>query len=90
MLNTKHMTVGTGLSRKLMPIWLAPYQITAKVNRKTYTLRIDEGAKRHATYNTTMLNPYRGPQRFFQQPPLNASDTRGFTNTGPPDLPRYK
>ena len=71
LLHTKNIRIKTGTGeghKKLLPKWLGPFRILAKVGKVAYRLQMPKGMKIHPVFHVSLLKPYKSSGRV--QPPM--------------------
>jgi hypothetical protein len=75
LLNTKNLSVKGPGTRKLMPRWLGPFEVTRVVNPVAYTLALPPTMRIHPTFHVSLLKRYMAGGRV--QPPVPPIDLEG-------------
>lgn len=69
MLSSKNIDFKSGGSRKLLPRWIGPFQVTEQINPVAFKLDLSELSGRlHPVFHASLLRPYHSDGRAVVQP----------------------
>jgi hypothetical protein len=68
-LSTRNAKLATVSSKKLLPRWIGPFTVTAKVQETAYKLDLPARLKWHNVFHVSLLRPYVDGGR-VEPPPL--------------------
>lgn len=69
MLSSKNITFRSGGSRKLLPRWLGPFEVTEQINPVAFKLNLQElGGKVHPVFHASLLRLYHTDGRTVVHP----------------------
>ncbi|KAJ9517576.1 hypothetical protein QJQ45_025084, partial [Haematococcus lacustris] len=79
LLSTKHLRFKNPGSPKLLPLYIGPMPITAKINEVAYRVKLPDGFKIHDVFHVLKLKLHRdGPGMILPPPPLDLGDGQWF------------
>jgi hypothetical protein len=69
LLNSKNINIKHSGSRKLLPRFLGPFEVTQKIGQLAYKLRLPPNMKCHNVFHVSLLQPYNKSARYQPPPP---------------------
>lgn len=69
LLSTKHLALKNPGTKKLMPKWVGPFEVTRAVGNVAYKLNLPVNMKVHPVFHVSLLKPYRSDGRVQPPPP---------------------
>jgi hypothetical protein len=68
LLSTKHAKLSTVGSKKLLPKWIGPFKVLAKIGSAAYRLELPPSLKWHDVFHVSLLRPYVDSGRVVPPP----------------------
>lgn len=69
LLSTQNFRLANPGSRKLLPKWVGPFQISQRIGQVAYKLDMPANLKMHNVFHVALLKPYRSDGRVQPPPP---------------------
>jgi hypothetical protein len=77
LLSTRNVRLKAMGTPKLMPLWIGPFNVQAKVGTVAYRLELPHSLKIHPVFHVSILKPYREDGRVQPPPPPLEVDDEG-------------
>jgi hypothetical protein len=68
LLSTRHARLSTVSSKKLLPKWIGPFKVLARIGEVAYRLELPPTLKWHAVFHVSLLRPYVESGRVLPPP----------------------
>lgn len=68
-MSTKNIQLKHPGTKKLLPLWIGPFKVLAKVGTLEYKLQLAEGMKMHDVFHVSLLKEFRSDGTVIPPPP---------------------